>query len=182
MLGLEHSGRLVVHAQVQQEWAQIVELETPACVMSRKVGILLGKEPAGQGVIHERAMLVIMMGVAAARSKQGQMPTQSWWGERDPPGHGGWMSEDPLGDAVLLTPTPMGPQTPVPRSTQPPAENLPQQPDLARDLFELQHRRPGLKQRRSPQNNEQREPELRSGLYGIGDGRERGKRPRIGIS
>ena len=30
--------------------------------------------------------------------------------------------------------------------------------------------------------NEQREPELRPGFYGIGDGRERGKRPRIGIS
>ena len=32
-----------------------------------------------------------------------------------------------------------------------------------------------------PQNNEQ-DPEHRPGLYGIGGGRERGKRPRIGIS
>ena len=48
----------------------------------------------------------------------------------------------------------------------------------------MQHRRAGLKGHRSPENDEQIEPELRSGfgLYGIGDGRERGKRPRIGIS
>ena len=50
------------------------------------------------------------------------------------------------------------------------------------DLFDLQHRRPGLKRRRSSQNNKYLQPELRSGLYGIRDGRERGKRPRIGSS
>ena len=49
-------------------------------------------------------------------------------------------------------------------------------PDLARDLLELQHRRPGFKRRRSPQNNEQFEPELRFGSHGIGDSRERGAR------
>ena len=131
------------------------------------MGILFGEEQAGRGAIHESAMLVLLVEVAAARRKQGQLPAQSWWGEGDPPGQGGWRDEDPPGDAVLLTPVPMGP--PGPRGTQPPAETLPLQPDLARDLFE-------------PQINEQLEPELRSGLYGIGDGRERGKRPRIGIS
>ena len=153
MLGLEHSGRLVVHAQVQQEWAQIVELETPARVMSQKVGVLLRKEHAGREATRERAMLVPMLEVSAARRKQGQLPTKLLWGEGDPSGQGGWMSEDPLGDAVLLTQTPMGPQTPVPRTTQPPTENLPQQPDLARHFCQMQHRRPGLKQRRSPQNH-----------------------------
>ena len=83
---------------------------------------------------------------------------------------------------MLLTPVPMGPQTPAPRGTQLPSENLPQQPDLARYLFELQHRWPGLKRCRSPPNDEQLEPEIRSGWYGIGDGRERGQRPRIRIS
>ena len=68
-----------------------------------------------------------------------------------PPRQDGWKDEDPAGDAVLLTLVPTGPQTPAPRGTQQPAENLPQPPDLARDLFELQHRRPGLKRRRSPQ-------------------------------
>ena len=116
------------------------------------------------------------------REELGTAARTSVVGVDNPSGQDGWRSEDPPGDAVLLTPVPMGPQTPAPRGTQPPAENFPQQPDLARDLFELQHRRPGLKRRRSPQNNEQLEPELRSGLYGIGDGRERGKRPRIGIS
>ena len=37
---VEHSARRVVHAQVQQEWTQTIELERPACVMSRKMGIL----------------------------------------------------------------------------------------------------------------------------------------------
>ena len=63
----------------------------------------------------------------------------------------------------------------------PPCPTTATKPDLARDLFELQHRRPGLKRRRSPQNNKQLEPELRSELYGIADGRKRGNRPRIGI-
>ena len=55
-------------------------------------------------------------------------------------------------------------------------------PDLARYIFELQHRQPELEQRRPPQNDEQRKPDLRSAVYGIGDGRERGKKPRIRIS
>ena len=37
-------------------------------------------------------------------------------------------------------------------------------PDLARDLFELQHRRPGLKRRMSPHSIKHLEPELRSGF------------------
>ena len=39
-----------------------------------------------------------------------------------------------------------------------------------------------LRRHKPPQNDEQRGPELRSGLHGIGDGRQRGKGPRIGIS
>ena len=61
---LEHNARWMVHAQVQQEWAQIVELERPAQV-SWKRGILLGEERAGQGAIQERAILVLIMEVAA---------------------------------------------------------------------------------------------------------------------
>ena len=38
----EHRAGRAVHAQVQQEWGQIVGLETTARVMGRKVGILLG--------------------------------------------------------------------------------------------------------------------------------------------
>ena len=127
--------------------------------------------------------MVLKMDAAAARRKQGRLPTQSWWGEGDPPGQRGWMSEGPLGDAVLLTPTTMGPRMLVPRSTQPPPESLPEQPDLARDPFEMHHRRPGPKRRRSPQNNEQTEPDFRSGMNGIGDGRKRGKiGARLGVS
>ena len=48
---------------------------------------------------------------------------------------GGWRSEDPPRDAVLLNLVPMGPQTPAPKGTQPPAENLPWQPALARDIL-----------------------------------------------
>ena len=123
-----------------------------------------------------------MMEAAAAKRQLGQLPTQSRWGEGAPPGQEGWRDEDPPGDAVLLTPVPMGPQTPAPRGTQPPAQNPPQQPDLARYIFELQHRRPELKRHTPPQNEEQTDPELRLRLYGVGDGRARGKRPRIEIS
>ena len=70
----------------------------------------------------------------------------------------------------------------MPGGTQIPAENTPQQADVAADLFELQNIIPGLKRHRSPQVEEQQEPELRLGFYGAGDGRERGKRPRIGFS
>ena len=73
----------------------------------------------------------------------------------------------------------MGPAPPAPEGPQLPAENPLQQPDLAADLFELQHIIPGLKRHRSPQINEQQAPELRPGFYGVGDGRERGKRPPI---
>ena len=64
------------------------------------------------------------------------------------------------------------------------AASPPQQPDLAADLFELQHRIPGRKRHRSPKINEQQAPELRPGFYGVGDGRGHlwGKRPRIGVS
>ena len=75
-----------------------------------------------------------------------------------------------------------GPQTPSPTCTQLLAENLPRQPHLVKDFFQLQHGQPGLKRRRSPRNYERIEPKIRSGLYGIGNGRERGKRPRIGFS
>ena len=125
---------------------------------------------------------MLLMEAAAARRQLGQLLTQSGWGEGDPPGQGGWRDEDPPGDAVRLTAVLNGPPTPEPRGAQPPAEKFPQQRDLARDLLELQHRRPGLKRRRSPQTNEQLESEPRSGLYGIGDGRERGKGPRVGLS
>ena len=134
-------------------------------------------------------MLVLMMEAAAARKqeqkkrKQGQLPR---WRDGDTLwaiGQGGWRSEDPPGDAVLLTPALMGPRTPAPRATQPPAASRsaqqPQEPDLARVLFELPHRRPGLKRRRPPQKTNR---ERRLGLYRIGDGRGRGKRPCIGIS
>ena len=97
-------------------------------------------------------------------------------------GQNGWWAEDPPGDAVLLTPVQMGPETPARRGAQSSVHSPPQQPELARDIFDLQHSQPELKQRRPPQNNEQGVPELRPGLDGIGDGRERGKRPRIGIS
>ena len=56
-------------------------------------------------------MLVLMMEVAVARRKQGQLPKQSWWREGDPPGQEGWRDEEPAGDAVLLAPIAMGPQT-----------------------------------------------------------------------
>ena len=81
---LEHNARRVVHAQVQQVWPQIVELDRPARVTSRKMGILLRGEPAGRGAIQERAMSVLMMEATAARRKRGQLPTQSCWGEGDP--------------------------------------------------------------------------------------------------
>ena len=38
---------------------------------------------------------MLMMEAAAARRKLGQLPTQSWWGEGDPPGQEGWRDEDP---------------------------------------------------------------------------------------
>ena len=178
--GLDHNAQQVVHAAVQQECAHIVELEMPVRVTSQTMGSLLGEERASRGAIQERAMLVLMMEAAAARRKLGQRPTRSCWEEGNPLGQEGWRNEDPPEDAGLRTPLLMGPQTPAPRGTQPPAENLPQQPDLARDLLDCST--DGLKRRRSPQNNEQIEPELRLGLYGIRYGRERGWRPRIGIS
>ena len=98
------------------------------------------------------------------------------------PDQGGGRCEAPPGDAVQLTPGPETVQTPTPGETQQPAENTPQQTDLAADLFELQHMLPGLKRHRSPSIAEQQEPEQRLRMYGSGDGRERGKRPRIGFS
>ena len=51
----------------------------------------------------------------------------------------------------------------------------------AANIFELQNICPGLKRHRSPRIDEQHKPELRLGFYGLWDGRERGKRPRIGF-
>ena len=56
--------------------------------------------------------MVLRMGGRGAKRQLGQLLTQSWWGEGDPPGQGGWRDEDPPGDAVLLTLVPMGPTTP----------------------------------------------------------------------
>ena len=58
---------------------------------------------------------------------------------------------------MLLTLVQMGPLMPAPRGAQSTVHSRSQQPELTRDLFELQHRRPELEHRRSPQNNEQRE-------------------------
>ena len=74
---------------------------------------------------------------------------------------------------MQLSPAPETVQTPVPGVAQRPAEETPQQPDLAADLFELQHMLPGLKIHRPPSIAEQQEPELRLGMYGAGDGRGR---------
>ena len=72
----------VVLGKVQQECSKIVDLEPPARVMSRKVGILLGQERAGRGPTPERAMLVPVMEVAAARSRDSCR--HSWGGGRPP--------------------------------------------------------------------------------------------------
>ena len=70
----------------------------------------------------------------------------------------------------------------MPKDSQVPAENPPQQQDLAADLFDVQHIVPGLKRHRLPRIDEQQEPELRFGFYRVGDGRERGQSPRNGFS
>ena len=132
---LEHNPRWVDHAQIPQEWAHIVALERPARVTSRMMGIFWGEERAGQGGMPERAVLVLLMKAAAARRKRGQLPTQSWCGEPPPPGQEGWRSEDPPGDAVLLTPVTMEPQTLGPRDTQPPAEKPPQPHQIWPEIF-----------------------------------------------
>ena len=81
-------------------------------------------------------------------------------GGENPQGEDWRMSKNPPGDAVLLT---------LVRSRQ-------------RKTHHNNQTWPELKRRKPPQNDEQREPELGLGLYGIADGMERGKRPRIGIS
>ena len=86
---LAQNARRVVHAQVQQEWAHIVESERPARVTSQKMGSLLGQERAGRGAMQETAMLVLVIEAAADRRKLEQLPTQSWWREGDPPGQEG---------------------------------------------------------------------------------------------
>ena len=76
---LEHNARWVVYAQVQQAWAQIVELEGPARGKSQEVALLLGDARAGQGAIQERAKFVLMMEAAVASRKRGQLPRPAWW-------------------------------------------------------------------------------------------------------
>ena len=97
-----------------------------------------------------------------------------------PPAHGrrqgGRGKEDPPEGTVQLAPDPEVVQTPAPGGT---AMEEPQEPNHAAELFEWQQVLPGLKRQRSPRNAEQQVPEIRAGLYGAGDGRERGKRPRI---
>ena len=83
---LEHNARRVIRTQVQREWVRVVELERLARDTGGKMGILLGWGRAGRGAIHKRAMWVPMMETAASREKRGQLPTQSWWGEGEPPG------------------------------------------------------------------------------------------------
>ena len=111
---LEQAARRGLHAQVQQEWAHIVGLEGPGRATSQTTGSLFGAERVGREVIQERAMLVLLMEAAAARRRQGQLSEQPGRGEEDHPGQGGWGYADPPGDAVLLTPAPMGPAPPVP--------------------------------------------------------------------
>ena len=77
MLG--HNARRVLHAQVQQAWAPIVEVEGPARVTSRGLGLLLGEERAGWGAIQDRATLILVMEAAAARRERGQLPGPAWW-------------------------------------------------------------------------------------------------------
>ena len=103
---LEHSARRVLHAQVQQEWAQIVESDRPA--RAGRGESFWGMNLLARGAIQETAMLVLMMEAAAGRGKQGQLPGPSCWGENYPPGQEWLRSEDSPGDAVLLTPVPMG--------------------------------------------------------------------------
>ena len=135
-------------------------------------------------------MVFLLMEAAMARREQGRLSEQPGRVGEDPPEQGGWRYEDPPEDAVLLTRAPVRPRTLVPGGTQMAAENPPQQPDLAADLFELQHRIPGLKRHRAPQCiwtsiwtmlskgyslshrapqvEEQQEPELRLGFCGVG--------------
>ena len=160
---LEHNARREVHAQVQQAWTLIEGLEGLAWVPSREAGLLMGGERTGRAAIPDRALPILMAEAAAARGRRRRL--LAWWGWGRPPGQNGWRDEDPPGDAVLLTPIQMEPQTPAPRGAQSPAQGPPQQPDLARDLFELQHRRPGRK-RRSPPQNDEGEAELGQGCTG----------------
>ena len=62
-----------------------------------------------------------------------------------------------------------------------PAENPPQQPDLAANLFEGQHVLPGLKRHGSPRIDEQHEPELRLRFYRGWQGKGKDSAHRISI-
>ena len=153
--------------QVQQAGTQIIGLEGPARVKIQEVRLLKGEDRAGWAAVHDRAMLVLMMEAAAARRRRGLLPGPAWWGGGNAPGQERWWVEDPQGDAVLLTQVQMERQMPALGGAQPSAHNPSQQPDLASDLFELQHVRPQPKRQRSPKKN-QVEPEHRLGLYGMG--------------
>ena len=67
----------------------------------------------------------------------------------------------------------------MPGTTYTPSQNRNQEPNWARDLFELQRMQPLQKRLRSPHNEERSAPDHRPGWYRIGDGRERGKRPHL---
>ena len=92
---LEQAARRGLHAQVQQEWAHIVEREGLALATSQTTGSLFGAERVGREVIQERAMLVLLMEAAAARRRQGQLPGQGGGG--DPPGKEGGGMRTPQG-------------------------------------------------------------------------------------
>ena len=176
---LERNARPGFHAQVQQAWTLMVGLERPARVTSREVGLLIAGERAWRAAIPDRAVLVPMMEAAAARRKRVMLPGPAGWGGRGPPWAKWLEGRGPPRRCSAAHPNTDGN---INASAQRGAvRGPPQQPDSGRELFALQHSRPGLKRRWPPQN-EQGKPEYQPWLYGIGDGRERGKRPHIGIS
>ena len=87
-----------------------------------------------------------------------------------------------MDNAVVLTQGRWATGQPMPETMRSPSPDWNQQPNLASDLFELQHMQPLQKGPGTPHSEEQWAPEHRPRLYELGDGRERGKRPPTGLS
>ena len=115
---LEGHERQAMHVQAPQGWLHILKLEGPVRVRSQEVGVLMGQERANRVAMQDKAMLVVRMEAAAARSRQGLLPGLSWWWEGNPPGREGWWREDPSEGARLLTPQEVEPQTQQPAPNQ----------------------------------------------------------------
>ena len=118
----------------------------------------------------KRAMVILTTEAAAARRRLQGLPEHMCWEREDTPEN-----------AVVLTQGGWGAGASMPETTLNPLQDRKQPPKLARHLFPVQHTQRLQRRPSPPHSEEQGAPETRPGLYGIGDGRKRGKGPRIGL-